>query len=235
VNDALYVLRFFHAVPPVSSLTTGTFVVIALAGGLQIAADPSRAAAALSPVLLLQLFSASSGFAVPARRGHYDLLLTRGVRRSFIAVTHWAASSAAGVVSWLFLALVEIVAAHGDSRALMSSGTCTAMAVVSTLPWALTIGLPRFSGGIGWLLVLMTTAGAFPDGVFDAWGVESAQVDRIAWASWASLVYPMSTVGRDLAGVELAAVVPGIAASAVAMAVAFRWISRMDVPLEAAQ
>ena len=34
----------------------------------------------LTPLLVLQIFAASSGFDLALRRGHYDLVLSRGVR-----------------------------------------------------------------------------------------------------------------------------------------------------------
>ena len=67
-----------------------TFVVIVAVGVTGYRARPSRSAGAMVPVLLLQLFAASSGFEVPARRGHYDLLLTSGHHRIWMALVHWA-------------------------------------------------------------------------------------------------------------------------------------------------
>ena len=58
-------------------------------------------------MLLLQLFGNSSGFDVPARRGHYDLLLTHGEARRRIIIGHWAASALPGVASWLVLGVVS--------------------------------------------------------------------------------------------------------------------------------
>lgn len=95
------------------------------------------------------------------------------------------------------------------------------MALVSVLPWALTIRLPRYSGGIGWLLVLALSTGVWP----------SAQ----AWPAWRVLVYPVVLVGRDLSVNDALVAGPALFLSMVAMLMACRWVSRASVPLEAAQ
>ena len=71
----LYMFRFFLVVPPMPLLMIGAFAVITVAIAAVVVLNPSRATGALTPILLLQLFACSSGFDVPARRGHYDLLL----------------------------------------------------------------------------------------------------------------------------------------------------------------
>jgi hypothetical protein len=235
MRDMLYVIRFFHVVPPVPPLVGGTLAVITAISSAAVVSTPQRATGALAPVLLLQLFAASSGFALPARRGHYDLLLTRGGSRARVAIAHWLASVAPGIVSWLVLAGVEVVAGQGANAALLASGTVAAVFVVSTLPWALTVALPRFSGGIGWLLALVTAATTFSAGVIDDWAVGSTSADALAWAAWMFLLYPLSAVGQPLAPLQVVAAAPALALAVASMVVACRWASRADVPLEAAQ
>lgn len=233
MSELRYLLHFFRVVPPVSSMMTMTFVVMTTLAAGVIVGHPDRAAGALTPVLLLQLFATSSGFFVPARRGHYDLLLTRGGSRTLVALTHWATSAAPGVASWLVLAIVELVATAGTRATLLASGTCLAVALLSTLPWALTVSLPRFSGGIGWLLVLVTTASTSTRPVID-WRGESMLAGSW-WPAWSLLIYPVAVVGQRLDTPQLAAAAPAFALAACAMASACRWIARADVPLEAAQ
>ena len=235
MRDVGYLLRFYCVVPPVPRLMIGTFAVIAVIAGAAVVSDPGRASGALAPVLLLQLFAASSGFAVPARRGHYDLLLTRGGSRVRAAVAHWVMSIAPGVASWLAVAAVERVASQGSSGALVASGTWAAVFLVSTLPWAFTVALPRFSGGIGWLLVLVTVATTFSRTVLDDWTVGSTRVEALVWPAWTVLVNPWAAVGHPLDHPQLLAVIPALAIAASAMALACRWAACADVPLEAAQ
>jgi hypothetical protein len=73
MRDLWYLVRFFHVVPPVPTMMVGTFVSLTLAAALAIVNDPQCASGALIPVLVLQSLAASSGFSLPARRGHYDL------------------------------------------------------------------------------------------------------------------------------------------------------------------
>ena len=235
VGSVRYLVRFFRVVSPVSSMTTCTFIVLTLVSTVAIVTDPLRSSSALVPVLLLQSLAASSGFALPARRGHYDLLLTTGHSRTSIAVVHWAMSIAPGLASWLTLAILESFVSGGDRHDLSASGTCAAVFLVSTLPWALTVGLPRFSGGIGWMLVAVTASTTLSTDVFVRWTVASTRIEELVWPAWSFLVYPPGVLGRHLDRAELLAVIPALALGAGAVVAACHWVARRDVPLEAAQ
>ena len=216
-----YLIRFFRVVTTQPSLIVWTFVVVVVVGAGAIARDPSRSVGVMVPALLLQLFAASSGFEVPARRGHYDLLLTSGHARVWMALVHWGSSIAPGLVAWLVLAAVEVVVSGGGQRTLLTTGTIASVGLVSTLPWAITIRLPRFSGGIGWLLALAISTSVLP------WPE--------LWPAWTVLVYPAGLVGRELSANEGLSVVPALVVALGSMTAACRWISRASVPLEAAQ
>jgi len=235
MRDLWYLVRFFHVVPPVPPMMTGTFVVMTIAATVAIVSDPDQATGALVPVLLLQSLAASSGFVLPARRGHYDLLFTRGSSRALIALVHWATSIVSGLASWLVVAMVELVVSSGANRDLFASGTCAAVFLVSTLPWAISVGLPRFSGGIGWLLVAVTATTTFSSGVMGQWTATSTRIEELAWPAFSFFVYPVGAVGQHLAGAQLMAVVPAIALAIGTMVTACRWVAHRDVPLEAAQ
>ena len=157
-----YPLRFFRVVAPVPPLVGWTFLLVTIIGAVVIVHDPTRASRAMVPVLLLQLFGAASGFEVPARRGHYDLLFTSGYGRISMALVHWGTSIAPGILSWLALVVIERVVSGSAAPRLLASGTLAALGLVSTLPWAITVRLPRFSGGIGWLLVLAISTSVWP-------------------------------------------------------------------------
>jgi hypothetical protein len=235
VRDLWYLVRFFHVVPPVPPMMTGTFVVLTIAAAIAIVADASASSGAIVPVLVLQAFAASSGFALPARRGHYDLLFTRGNKPTSIAIAHWAMSISAGIASWLALALLELVVSGGRSAALLASGTCVAIFVVSTLPWASGVALPRFSSGIGWLLLAVTLSTTFSRSVMGEWTASSTRIEELAWPAWSFFVYPIGTIGLNLSRAQFMAVVPSLTLAIAAMALACRWIAQRDVPLEAAQ
>ena len=227
-------LRFFRVVPTQPALMVWTFLVVVAIGGIAIARVPSRSTDLMRPVLLLQLFAASSGFEVPARRGHYDLLLTSGHRRIWVALVHWATSIAPGVSAWLVLAAVEVTARGSADTDLLASGTCAAMALVSTIPWAITVRLPRFSGGIGWLLVLTLSTSVLSSATMP--GSNGAnEVDQSIWSAWEFFVYPAVFVGRDLSIGDGLIAAPALVLALALMAAACRWVSRASIPLEAAQ
>jgi hypothetical protein len=214
-------------------MTLAIFVT-ALLGAVVVAVDPARAGAALTPILLLQLFASASGFMVPARRGHYDLLLTTGHGAMEVAATHWMMSTAPGLASWLGLALVELVATGGAAATLLASGSMAAMLLVSSVPWAATIALPRFAGAVSWLVALtflaVTTANADGTVVFSASGTGSSAVEALA-----RTLYPPLLVGEQFRASHWHLLVPAVALSAVTPAWALLWVRRQDTPLEAAQ
>jgi hypothetical protein len=232
----LYMFRFFAVVPPVPLLMIGTFGVVTAVVMVMVAFDPSRAPHALTPILLLQLFACSSGFDVPARRGHYDLLLTHAGSRRLVLLGHWAASACPGVICWLGLAAMCLVAVGRDAGGLFTTGSIAAVCLVSTIPWAATLRLPRFSGAIGWLLVVAVLSLVAPPEAFSI----GAEPSTAGWKSWlqtagAMLVYPPVLVGRSLQGAEGLAALPGQFAAISALTIGLWSAQWRDIPLEAAQ
>jgi hypothetical protein len=230
VKTVLYLLRFFRVASPLPGLVVWTFGAIVAGASAIVVFTPSRTAGALAPLLVLQMFAASSGFAVPGRRGHYDLLLTRTGGRISIALAHWVSSIAPGLAGWLIVAGVEALATSTPSIT-MASGTWVAVALVSTIPWAATIALPRFSGGIGWLLML-TIAGITLSPDDHAWVLDS---DEFVARASAFLLYPIAGVGRSLSSRELPIVLPALILAVASMAAACGWVRTATFPLEAAQ
>jgi hypothetical protein len=189
----------------------------------------------LTPILLLQLFGAASGFDVPARRGHYDLLLTHGVARRWIVLGHWLASITPGLIAWVMTAVVCQAVKAPEDHSLLSTGTILAVTLVSTIPWATTVRLPRFSGAIGWLLVLATVTLVIPSG----WNAD-IPVPADGWQSWvkavfAVMVYPPTIVGHTFTSRDAFLVIPALLAATVSVAIAVWSVNRRDIPLEAAQ
>lgn len=227
----LYLLRFFHVVSPLHGLVVLTFGLLVVGASAVVIVVPDRTAGALVPLLVLQMFAASSGFVVPARRGHYDLLLTGSGDRVWIALAHWVTSISAGVASWLIVAAVEVLR-NGHASITLASGTCAAVALVSTIPWAVTIALPRFSGGIGWLLVLTIVSLTFS---VDTLRWDAGDGGRAMTAAWAFLIYPVGGVGKRLSPQEVLVVTPALVVAGASMAAACVWVRRAAFPLEAAQ
>lgn len=230
-----YLARFFIVVPPMPLLMLGAFAVVTIAAVVVILFDPARAAGALTPILLLQMFACASGFDVPARRGHFDLLLTHGVPRRLIVAGHWCASALPGLLSWLVVATVAEVEAGSRDGSLFDAGTSAAVLLVSTIPWATTTRLPRFSGAIGWLLIVALASLLMPP--LTALDLHDAGRSWQAWVTtaFAVLVFPPALVGHALNGREALLLLPAATACALAVGVAAWSIGRRDIPLEAAQ
>jgi hypothetical protein len=233
MRELLYTVRFFAVVAPIPPLMAPAMAGVSLVAATLAALGAQRADRILTPLLLLQMFAASSGFMVPARRGHYDLLLTAGYGRMRIAAMHWTVSVLPGIAAWLTVAAVDI-AVTGGSAGAMGLGTTAAFVLVSTVPWAATVALPRFTGAIAWLLLLAMVVAVLPSAqsavLLDPWDQAEG-----AWARAAVAVYPVALVGREIATGEALRIVPAMILAVCSMAAALAWIGRQDIPLEAPQ
>ncbi len=240
-----YLLRFFRVVPPVPPPLASTFAVTTGIACVTVIAAPDRAAAAVTPILLLQLFAASSGFAVSARRGHYDLVLAMGHSRVTIALVHWLMSVSIGVGAWTVLAAAEAVASAGAANALRTPGTVVAVTAVSTIAWAANVRSPRYTAAVGWLLLaavahLLAAGSLFPHVESQAPagrlldGTAGPLAGTLAGAL-AKTLYPPSLVGAPVGGHSALAAGALLVLGAASMALALMSIHRSDIPLEAAQ
>lgn len=175
-------IRFFCIVRPWHPLVAAGLAAAVATGGLLLAAGRIPSVDAVAPIVLLQTLAVSSGFAGPARRGHYDFLIASGQRRLAIAAAHWAVSALPGMSAWLVLALIDLVA-HGGS-ALLSPQVVTGLMLASTLPWAVTVPLPRLTGGLVWLVFDRVTAGTVASMVpttVVASGAVAAMAAAVVW------------------------------------------------------
>ena len=218
MTNVLYVFQYFRVVPPIPRLMTGAFVAITFVGVLSIVFASAHDASAVVPVIVLQAFSAATGFSAPARRGYFDLLLARGEPRTRIAAVQWLTAITPGVASWATLAAVDALV-HGPSgNPLLRSGTFLALGMASTIPWAVTVSLPRFSGAIGWLLV-----------------VALGTVGDVIWPEpLRQVLFPIGLIGQRVAG-QWEVCLPALLLSLISVACALWWVHRTDIRLEAAQ
>jgi len=206
----LYAVRYFHIVPVVPPLFSAAFAIAVGAAALRLMSDASAAADALTPVLFLQLFVASSGFKFAARRGYYDLLLTSGTPRWQIALAHCLVSIAPGLVSWLCVAGVELVATGGSNWVSLAPVTCAAFVGASLMAWSVAVFSSRTATTVLWLLVMSIPVIART--------FSPVQLLGAPWCSSARVV-----VGA------------GCAAAIIGFAAAVAYIVRGSTPLEAAQ
>ena len=212
-------LRFFMTVRLHSPFMMLALAIAAMSGIVMVIADPAKGAEALAPLAFVQMFAVSSGFAVPARRGHLDLLLTGGAPRWQIAATHFAVSIVPGLLAWLVVGAVEAAVARTLSPKALSVGTIVAFAVISAIAWALTVWLPRLSGAIAWLLAMAV------------WFVGWFELSH----PFVMVICPFLLLGRRLAGDQMVVAWPVIGLAVLLSGFALTWIVHTDVPLESAQ
>lgn len=206
----LYALRYFRIVPVVPPYLIAALAVAVIAAAVRLMTNPSAAVDALTPVLCLQLFVASSGFRVGARRGYYDLLLTSATPRWQIAVAHCLVSIVPGIIGWLCVGVLELVASRGSHFASGSAGTCAAFAVASLVAWGTAVFASRMAVAAWWLL-LMTIP------------------------PLASVVSPVHLLGRTTATPDGVALSVGCTAALISLTAGVASIVRGTVPLEASQ
>jgi hypothetical protein len=206
----LYALRYFQIVPVVPPLFNVAFAVAVLAAALRLMSDASAVIEALTPILLLQLFVASSGFRFAARRGYYDLLLTSGTPRWQIAIAHCLVSILPGIVSWFCIGALEIAVNHGGRWVSMAPGTSAAFVGASLVAWSVAVFSSRTATTVIWLLVLTIPA-------------------------MARLVSPVQLLGTTWSNANGWMLAAGCATAVVAFTAAIASIVRGSAPLEAAQ
>ena len=229
---AWFVFTFFRVVPPVTRPIAGCLWLAAAGGAAAISAGVAAGAAALTPLLVLQIFAASSGFDRSARRGYYDLLLSRGISPSGVLAAHWMASIAPGLAAWLAVAAVERLTGTASPAAL-ASGSLLALTLVSSLPWAITAPLPRFAAAIGWLVLLVTSLAVVPSGQANLLAALRAPHPSPLGAL-ALVVYPMGALGMPASRLPIGTVGPGLACALASVVIAMLWYGRRDTPLESA-
>jgi hypothetical protein len=225
-------VRYLRIVRPVPRLARLSFLVITAwcAAALWVA-DATRPHL-LWPVLLLQAFTVSTGFMNDARRGHFDVLFTAGARPVVVALVYWVLAALPGVVCWLALAGVERMR-HG-STLFLTGGTVAVMWLVSVVPWAATVALPRFTGAIGWLLAFVSAGALTPLGE-GSFGLTTATGAETWWGSaTALLLFPPRLVGHTF-GAESAGTVLVLGVTGALLLGALAWVARADVPLESGQ
>lgn len=232
MRDIRYLLRFFRVAPPVPPPLASTFAATTALACVTVVAAPERAADAVTPLLLLQLFAASSGFAVSARRGHYDLVVAMGHSRVTIALVHWLMSVAIGIGAWAAVAGAEALATGGAQGGLRTSGTAVAVAAVSTIAWAANVRSPRYTAAVGWLL--LAALGNLASGWRVPAPLDHATAARL-FDALAGVLYPPSLVGTSVGGRGALTAGALLVLGAMSMAWAVTSIHRSDIPLEASQ
>jgi hypothetical protein len=232
VATLAFLVAFFRAAPPVTRPMVLCLWGTAVVGGMAMAAGVAGGATVLTPLLVLQIFAASSGFGLAVRRGHYDLLLSRGIGLSGVMAAHWVASIAPGLGAWIAVAAFERVVSPAEPAAL-TSGSALAFLLASSLPWALTTPLPRFGAAIGWLVLLVTSLAMVPSGQLQL--IEALRDPQPSLlGALAVVTYPMGLLGVDATRLPAGTLSPGLVCALGSMLGALEWHRRAEVPLETA-
>jgi hypothetical protein len=126
------------------------------------------------------------------------------------------------VGAWLAIAGCEAIAVGAMPSVSLASGTVLAFVVVSLSAWAITVPLPRLSGGLVWLLLVVTLQAFVPA----AFATPNA---------FSVLITPWLLIGTELSSIDSLAVLPIIATTTIAVSAACAWIDRADIPLQVAR
>jgi hypothetical protein len=134
-----------------------TLLILAAIVGIGIwttSMSPGELDSGLGMLLFAQMFLASSGFVVRARRGHFDPLLAGAASRTGPVAWHWVVSVAPGVVGWICLAGAGYFQGSPVAVSALVGARAAALFIVSALAWAAGFGLTRGAAGVGWIAVL---------------------------------------------------------------------------------
>jgi hypothetical protein len=219
--------RFFTLTglhPPYALMILAAIVGIGL---WSVSVSPGELDSGLGMLLFVQMFLASSGFLVRARRGYFDPLLLGAGERTRALVWHWLVSIAPGVAGWICLAGTGYVLGSPAAASAFVGGRAVALFIVSALAWAAGFMLTRGAAGVVWMAVLL--------------GLLVRRVDLLAPAAFASgdsvlrhaatlLICPFLLIGNRLV-IGPAAVCAAALASAVVLLLVWRLSERLDIYL----
>jgi hypothetical protein len=149
-------VRFFLVVSPLPIWMQIAFGAAVLVGGATLWLNPGDVDSAFGSILMLQMFSASSGYRFAAASGYYDPLLVSGRSRAGIALGSLIAAAIPGVMAWLGIAVIATALGRGHSAFALHRQT--ALILVSAGAWAAGLALPRMAAGALWSVVLITLA-----------------------------------------------------------------------------
>ena len=125
--------------------------VVAWAGYLTMTA-PDDLRGPYIVLLLCQSFSASTGYAPRARRGHFDQVLAGRQSRVRFALTHAVMSTALGITAWCAISVLDALSAGGRFPLGLTPRAVVALVYISALCWAVSIPFSKYSAGVVWLV-----------------------------------------------------------------------------------
>jgi hypothetical protein len=223
-------VRFFLAVSPSPAWMRVAFGVAVLVGWTTLWLNPADVDSALATILLLQMFSASSGYAAAAARGFFDPVLISGRPLVRIALSHFASSVLPGLIAWV---AVAVFAAAAGSHAALSLHRHAAFVIVSAVAWTAGLAVPRLTAGTLWSVVLVAFAlsrGVLGDQFIVVQSTSGGLPHAMAAAA-AFLVCPFLLLGDFAAAVDPVVVGLDVAMAAGVAWVGIRYITRREYSL----
>jgi hypothetical protein len=151
-------IRYFAEVsPPAAPLVAVLGILAAGAPVLEIV-DRGSSDWILASIGLVQLFASSTGFVRHATRGYYDPILLAAPHRRPVALAHFLVSSAPGAGAWIAAGAAQAIAARTATVPAFRPAGWVGLLLVSSIPWAASIRVPRFVAGALWLTLTASLA-----------------------------------------------------------------------------
>ena len=129
----LRALRFFFILGLHPSYALALLAAIVVIGEWTTRVTPGELDTGLGMLLFLQMFLVSTGFAIPARQGHFDPLLTCAESRPRVAAAHCLASIAPGAAGWLTLAITGLAVGSPAAWSALIGDRMAALVIVSAI------------------------------------------------------------------------------------------------------
>jgi hypothetical protein len=202
-------VTFFLVLRPFPGYGLAAFAAVATFGVLSVWWSPGELDSALGLVLFVQMFLASTGFAVTAHRGHFDPMLGHDANRVAALAAQWCASIAPGLLTWLLLVLCGYLVGSPVVVSALAGTRLAAFFIVSALAWSAGFALPRGAAGVLWAAVLVWLLVRHPDLL--GWAGPASSALGVVRTAAALVVCPFLLIGSRT----------GIAAPPVCAAVAF--------------
>jgi len=222
------VVKFFLVLRPYPTYGLAVLAVVAILAVISIELNPAELDSGLGLILFVQMFLASSGFLVTARRGHFDPVLGCGATRTRALAAHWCASIAPGALAWVAVSATAWVSGSEAALSALAGSRLLAFVIVSAVAWASGFALPRGGAGALWMGVLVLLLLRHAELLTPASGQASPWA--ILRTAGAILVCPFLLLGPR-AQVSGAALVAASAAALTLLLWTWRAGSRLDLYL----
>jgi hypothetical protein len=203
--------------------------VIVGIGVWTISVSPGELDSGLGMILFVQMFLASSGFLVRARRGHFDPVILGATDRTGAVMWHWLVSVAPGAAGWICLAVTGYWLGSPMAVSALVGRRAIALFIVSALAWAAGFALARGAAGVMWTAALVGLLLRAPD-LLSSTTTPSLSVEAVLRHSATLLICPFLLIGNH-PPLASYAVCGAAGFSAVLLVIVWRLSGRLDIYL----